>query len=168
MLSCCSLLTKKINKNRTGQAKRPSGYSLKSSLLGTQSKCFYAHLTNLWPFTKVIFMTKLFEKNCIPCKGGIPPFDISEIHKYLKKIDGWDVKKNKDNIHFLEKNFKFKNFSESQKFVNEAGDIAEAQGHHPDVIFGWGYAKIKIFTHKIKGLVESDFILAAKIDKIKI
>ena len=112
-------------------------------------------------------MTELAEKNCIPCRGGILPFDISEIHKYLKKIDGWDVKKNKDNIHFLEKNFKFKNFSESQKFVNEAGNIAEAQGHHPDVIFGWGYAKIKIFTHKIKGLVESDFILAAKIDKIK-
>ena len=63
---------------------------------------------------------------------------------------------------------KFKNFSESQKFVNRVGDIAEDQGHHPDIIFGWGYAKIQIFTHKIKGLVESDFILAAKVDKIQI
>ena len=111
-------------------------------------------------------MTDLYQKKCIPCREGMPPFDISEIHKYLKKVDGWDVKKNKDEIYFLEKNFKFKNFSESQKFVNNLGNIAEAEGHHPDIIFGWGYATIQIFTHKIKGLVESDFILAAKINKI--
>ena len=66
----------------------------------------------------IIVMTDLHQKNCIPCRGEIPPFDISEIHKYLKKIDGWDVKKNKDEIYYLEKNFNFKNFSESQKFVN--------------------------------------------------
>ena len=111
-------------------------------------------------------MSNLHEKNCIPCRGGISPFDISEIHKYLKKVDGWDVKKKENEIYFLEKNFTFKNFSESQKFVNQVGDIAELQGHHPDIVFGWGYAKIQIFTHKIKGLVESDFILAAKINKI--
>ena len=113
-------------------------------------------------------MIDLDEKDCIPCRGGILPFGISEIHKFLKRVDGWDVKKNKDETYFLEKNFKFKNFTESQKFINEVGNIAETQQHHPDVIFGWGYAKIQIFTHKIKGLVESDFILAAKIDKIKI
>ena len=113
-------------------------------------------------------MSDLHQKDCIPCRGGMPSFDITEIHKYLKKIDGWDVKKNNDNNYFLEKNFKFKNFLESQKFVNETGNIAEAQSHHPDIFFGWGYAKIQIFTHKIKGLVESDFILAAKIDKIQI
>ncbi len=111
-------------------------------------------------------MTDLYKKSCIPCQGGVIPFDISEIHKYLKKINGWYVKKNKDEVYFLEKSFKFKNFSESQKFVYNLGNIAEAEEHHPDVMFGWGYAKIKIFTHKIKGLVESDFILAAKIDKI--
>jgi len=112
-------------------------------------------------------MTELYEKNCIPCRGGVSPFKINEIHKYLKKIDGWDVKKDKSDIYFLEKNFKFQNFYESQKFINEVGNISETEGHHPDIIFGWGYAKIQIFTHKIKGLVESDFILAAKIDKIK-
>ena len=112
-------------------------------------------------------MTDLHQKSCVPCKGGISPFDISEIHKYLKKINGWNVKKNDNAYFFLEKNFKFKNFSESQKFINEVGNISESEGHHPDIIFGWGYSKIKIFTHKIKGLVESDFILAAKIDKIK-
>ena len=114
----------------------------------------------------VNMISDLYQKKCIPCRGGVPPFDISEIHKYLKKVDGWNVKKNKDEIYFLEKNFKFKNFSESQKFINKVGDIAETEQHHPDITFGWGYAKIQIFTHKIKGLVESDFILAAKIDKI--
>tara|TARA_Y100000817_G_C16392972_1_gene339858 strand:- start:55 stop:390 length:336 start_codon:yes stop_codon:yes gene_type:complete len=111
-------------------------------------------------------MSSLDQKNCIPCKGGVLPFDISEIHKYLKQVDGWNVKKNKDEYYFLEKDFKFENFLESQKFVNSVGNLAEEQGHHPDIIFGWGYAKVQIFTHKIKGLVESDFILAAKIDKI--
>tara|TARA_Y100000590_G_scaffold4227_1_gene5585 strand:- start:4031 stop:4372 length:342 start_codon:yes stop_codon:yes gene_type:complete len=113
-------------------------------------------------------MTDLFKKNCIPCRGDVPPFDISEIHKYLKKVNGWNVKENKDKFFFLEKDFKFKNFLESQKFVKHVGDIAEKEGHHPDIIFGWGYATIKIFTHKIKGLVESDFILASKVDQIKL
>ena len=111
-------------------------------------------------------MSDLHEKNCIPCRSGVLPFDISEIHKYLKKVDGWDVKKDDAEAYFLEKNFQFENFINSQKFVNEVGNLAENQGHHPDITFGWGYAKVKIFTHKIKGLVESDFILAAKIDKI--
>ena len=111
-------------------------------------------------------MEDIHKKSCVPCKGGVLPFDISEIHKYLKKVDGWEVRKNKDEYFFLEKEYKFKNFIESQKFINEAGNIAEKEGHHPDITFGWGYAKIKIFTHAIKGLHESDFILAAKIDKI--
>jgi len=113
-------------------------------------------------------MTDLHNKNCIPCKGGIPSFGLSEIHKYVKKVDGWDVKEKEIKTYFLEKNFTFKNFLESQKFIIQVGNIAEAEGHHPDIMFGWGYAKIQIFTHKIKGLVESDFILAAKIDKITI
>ena len=115
---------------------------------------------------ELLNMSDLANKKCIPCEGGIPPFDVSEIHKYLKKVDGWDVKKNKDESFFIEKEFKFKNFSESQVFVNNVGEIAEREGHHPDISFGWGYAKVKIFTHSIKGLAESDFVLAAKIDKI--
>ena len=111
-------------------------------------------------------MNDLHEKNCVPCKGGIPAFNILEIHKYLKKIDGWNVKKNNEQSYFLEKYFKFSNFLESQKFVHAVGNISELEGHHPDISFGWGYATIQIFTHKIKGLVESDFILAAKINKI--
>ena len=108
----------------------------------------------------------LSKKKCVPCEGNIPPFDFSEIHKYLKKVDGWEVKQNEKENYFLIKDFKFNNFIESQKFVNSVGNIAETESHHPDIIFGWGYAKIKIFTHAINGLAESDFILASKIDKI--
>ena len=111
-------------------------------------------------------MDDLLKKKCVPCEGGVVPFDTSEIHKYQKKIDGWDVIKDKKDIFFLEKNFKFKNFKESQKFVNNVGEISEKEGHHPEIIFGWGYAKINITTHAIEGLSENDFILAAKIDKI--
>ena len=111
-------------------------------------------------------MSELSEKKCVACDGSIPAFNVDEIHKYLKKVDGWGVKKNNDKNYYLEKDFKFSNFLESQRFINKVGDIAEREGHHPDIVFGWGYAKIKIFTHAIKGLAESDFILAAKIDKI--
>ena len=111
-------------------------------------------------------MTDLADKKCIPCEGGIPGFNISEIHKYLKMVDGWEVKADESKIYFLIKEFKFKNFLESQKFVNEVGRVSEEEGHHPDIIFGWGYAKINITTHAIEGLSENDFILAAKIDKI--
>ena len=111
---------------------------------------------------------QLYKKKCIPCEGNIPAFDIKEIHKYLKKVNGWDVKENQDKSYFLKKNYKFKNFIESQNFVNEVGKIAETESHHPDIHFGWGYARIIIFTHSIKGLAESDFILASKIDQIKI
>jgi len=111
-------------------------------------------------------MTDLSKKKCVPCEGGIPPFDTSQIHEYIKKVDGWDVEKDDTKSFYLIKEFKFKDFLESQKFVKKVGEIAETEGHHPDISFGWGYAKIKIFTHAIKGLAESDFILAAKIDKI--
>ena len=113
-------------------------------------------------------MTDLFDKKCVPCEGGVTPFDISEIHKYQKKIDDWDVVKNENDIYYLEKKFTFKNFLESQNFVNEVGRISEEEGHHPEIIFGWGYAKINITTHAIEGLSENDFILAAKIDQINV
>ena len=111
-------------------------------------------------------MSNLKDKKCVPCEGGVIPFDISEIHKYQKKVDGWDIIKDERQIFFLSKKFKFENFIKSQNFVNEVGKVSEQEGHHPDISFGWGYCRIKIFTHAIKGLAESDFILAAKIDKI--
>ena len=111
-------------------------------------------------------MNDLYKKKCADCDGSIPAFDLNEIHKYLKKIDGWDVKKDEQENYYLIKEFKFKNFIESQKFVNKVSEISETEGHHPDISFGWGYCQIKVFTHAIKGLAESDFILASKIDRI--
>ena len=106
-------------------------------------------------------MSDLANKKCIPCEGNIPPFNFEEIHNYLKQVDGWEVVEDKiDGFHLI------KNFKDSQDFVNKVSEIAEKENHHPDIFFGWGYCKVKIFTHAIKGLAESDFILAAKIDKI--
>ena len=113
-------------------------------------------------------MSDLFDKKCKPCEGGVLPFDITEIHKYQKKVDGWDILKDEKKIFFLEKKFNFKNFLDSQNFINKVGTISENEGHHPDILFGWGYAKINITTHAIEGLSENDFILAAKIDKINV
>ena len=111
-------------------------------------------------------MSDLLNKKCVPCEGGILPFDISEIHKYQKKVDGWNIKENEKKKYFLEKDFKFKNFINSQNFTIKVGEISEQENHHPDISFGWGYAKILITTHAIKGLSENDFVLAAKIDQI--
>ena len=111
-------------------------------------------------------MSDLLKKKCAPCEGGTLPFDISEIHKYQKKVDGWNILKDEKKIFFLNKKFKFKDFIISQKFINRVGEISESEGHHPDILFGWGYAEIKITTHAIEGLSENDFILAAKIDQL--
>jgi len=106
---------------------------------------------------------KMFQEALALHQSG--QLDLAET-KYKKKIDGWEVKLNEKKIYFLEKKFKFKNFLNSQKFINEVSKISENEGHHPDILFGWGYAKIKITTHAIEGLSENDFILAAKIDQI--
>ena len=111
-------------------------------------------------------MEQFNKKKIIECDSSTLPFETSEIHRYLKKVDGWSLKSNDKKIYFLEKKYFFKDFIKSQKFVNQIGIIAELVSHHPDINFGWGYAKIKIFTHAIKGLSEGDFILAAKIDQL--
>ena len=111
-------------------------------------------------------MSELLKKKCVPCEGGVTAFDLSEIHKYQKKVDGWDITKDEKKIFFLTKKFNFKNFLDSQNFINKVGEISENEGHHPDILFGWGYAEIKITTHAIEGLSENDFILAAKIDQL--
>ena len=111
-------------------------------------------------------MNDILKKKCVPCEGGVLPFDISEIHKYQKKVDGWDIIKNEKKIFYLYKKYQFKDFLESQIFINKVGEISENEGHHPDISFGWGYAEIKITTHAIEGLSENDFILAAKIDQL--
>ena len=111
-------------------------------------------------------MSNLKDKKCAPCEGGVIPFDISEIHKYQKKVDGWDISKDIKEKFFLNKKFNFENFSESQEFVNKVGIISEEEGHHPYIHINFKTVKVKITTHAIEGLSENDFILAAKIDQL--
>ena len=107
-------------------------------------------------------MNDLASRDCVPCRGGVPPLQETESQNLLKELDGWEVIK----AHHLRKIFEFKDFREALQFVNRVGELAEEQGHHPDISFGWGRAEITIWTHKIDGLSESDFILAAKIDAL--
>ena len=107
-------------------------------------------------------MTELAERQCVPCRGGVPPLAGEEVRKLVEQLDGWQV----INGHHLQKTYGFKNFREALDFVNRIGELSEEQGHHPDICFGWGKAEITIWTHKIDGLTESDFVLAAKIDQL--
>ncbi|HZI85458.1 MAG TPA: 4a-hydroxytetrahydrobiopterin dehydratase [Pyrinomonadaceae bacterium] len=107
-------------------------------------------------------MNELANRECVPCRGGVPPLKNDEIKKFLSQISGWEAVKD----HHLRKSYKFNGFAEAQAFVDRVGNLSEQQGHHPDICFGWGYAEITIWTHKIDGLTESDFVLAAKIDKL--
>lgn len=107
-------------------------------------------------------MSDLASRECVPCRGGVPPLNGNEIGVLLKELTGWEVVKE----HHLLKSYTFKDFSEALLFVNRVGQLAEEQGHHPDICFGWGHCEVTIWTHKIDGLTESDFILAAKIDAL--
>ena len=107
-------------------------------------------------------MNGLAARECVPCRGGVAPLKGQEIARLLSELEGWEVV----NEHHLRKEFNFPNFREAQGFVDRIGNLAEEQGHHPDICFGWGRAEITIWTHKIDGLTESDFILAAKIDRL--
>lgn len=107
-------------------------------------------------------MSELSSKQCVPCRGGVPPLTAAEIEPLLAQLNGWEVVLQ----HHLKKNYSFSNFAEALAFVNRVGEVAEEQGHHPDICFGWGKVEVTIWTHKIDGLTESDFILAAKIDQL--
>lgn len=106
-------------------------------------------------------MECLSSKSCVPCHGGVPRLEGEEIEALLGQLSGWRVM----DEHHLHKAYKFTNFADALAFVNRVGEIAEREGHHPDISFGWGYARFEIYTHAIGGLSESDFILAAKIDE---
>ena len=107
-------------------------------------------------------MNELASRDCVPCRGGVPPLKGEELSKLQSEVDGWEVV----GEHHLRKEFKFPDFKETLGFVDRVGALAEAQWHHPDICFGWGKAEVTIWTHKIDGLTESDFILAAKIDRL--
>jgi 4a-hydroxytetrahydrobiopterin dehydratase len=106
-------------------------------------------------------MAGLADRQCVPCKGGVPPLTGEEIAPLLAQLDGWNVVEN----HHLEKRYKLKNFAQALGLVNRIGSIAEEQNHHPDIFLAWGRVDVKIWTHKINGLTESDFVFAAKCDR---
>lgn len=106
---------------------------------------------------------KLKDKECVPCKVGAPTLERDETEEFLKDVnDEWKVTDNT----FIERTFKFKNFKNALEFTNRVGEVAEAEGHHPDIFLTWGKVKTKLMTHKIDGLHENDFIMASKIDNI--
>jgi 4a-hydroxytetrahydrobiopterin dehydratase len=107
-------------------------------------------------------MTDLANKTCVPCKGDTPPLQSDDIESLRRQIPEWEIVED----HHLKRTFRFKNFKEALRFVNEVGGIAEEQGHHPDIGFGWGFAEVTVWTHKINGLTESDFVFAAKVERI--
>jgi 4a-hydroxytetrahydrobiopterin dehydratase len=107
-------------------------------------------------------MEPLSEKTCTPCRGGVPPLKREEAQRLHVQAPDWQLV---DDAHRIERRFSFRNFREALSFVQKVGEIAESEGHHPDVQFGWGYVTISLQTKKINGLHENDFIMATKIDR---
>jgi 4a-hydroxytetrahydrobiopterin dehydratase len=107
-------------------------------------------------------MSELAEKNCVPCRGDIPALKGADLHNLSHQLPNWEVV----NEHHIHRVFKFPDFVKALAFVNRVGAIAEQQGHHPDILLTWGKAEVTLWTHAVNGLTESDFVLAAKIDRI--
>ena len=107
--------------------------------------------------------TDLAQKTCTPCRGGVPPLTRAEAEDFHGQAPAWQLV---DDAHRIERTFRFHNFREALAFVAQVGELAEAEAHHPDITFGWGFATVSLRTKKIKGLHENDFIMAAKIDRV--
>ncbi len=105
---------------------------------------------------------ELIEKKCVPCEGGTPPLTMEQVQGYLKKLDGWLLKDNR-----IKKEYRFKTYMDGLNFVYAVGQLAEDEGHHPDIFIGYKKVRITLTTYSIGGLSENDFIMAAKIDEIK-
>jgi len=105
--------------------------------------------------------TSLASRSCTPCKAGTPALGHAEIARLLAQLDGWSAVDD----HHLAKTYRFADFVGALAFVNRIGEVAEREGHHPDILLAWGKVAVEIFTHSIDGLSESDFILAAKLDE---
>jgi 4a-hydroxytetrahydrobiopterin dehydratase len=107
-------------------------------------------------------MSKLAEQHCVPCRGGVPPLKGAELVRYAEQLPDWKIVEE----HHVAKSFLFADFKTALDFVNRVGAVAEQEGHHPDLCLGWGKVDVQIYTHKIRGLTESDFVMAAKIDQV--
>jgi len=110
-----------------------------------------------------VMTSELLAKTCTPCRGGVPPLTRDEAEAYRAATPLWTLL---DGATRIERTLRFKDFREAFTFVARAAELAEAEGHHPDITFGWGYVTVSLYTHKIKGLHENDFILAAKYDRL--
>jgi len=108
-------------------------------------------------------MPDLSNRHCVPCRGGVPPLSGSDVRELTEGLKEWEVV----NEHHLRKTYQFEDFRSARLFVQNVSEVAEEEGHHPRICFTWGSAEITIWTHKVDGLTESDFILAAKIDALK-
>jgi 4a-hydroxytetrahydrobiopterin dehydratase len=115
------------------------------------------------PLTEDGMTGNLAEKTCTPCRGGIPPLTRQEAEALLDQAPEWSLL---EDAHRIEKTFRLTNFREALAFVQQVGELAETEGHHPDISFGWGYVTVSLRTKKIKGLHENDFIMASKIDRL--
>ncbi len=104
----------------------------------------------------------LAEKKCEPCHGGVPPVSNEDRKRLLAELDGWEIVKD----HVLSRTFTFKNFVDALAWVNKVGELAESEGHHPDIFLAWGKVRVELWTHAIQNLSEADFIMAAKVDRI--
>lgn len=107
--------------------------------------------------------TELTAKKCTPCQGGIPPMTREAAETYLDRVPGWELQ---DNATKLKRTFQYKNFMDALDFTRQVGELCEAEGHHPDLALGWGYCRVVFQTHKINGLHENDFIMAAKVNEL--
>ena len=107
-------------------------------------------------------MSELSTRTCVPCRGGVPPLKGKELAEIHKQLPDWQVV----NEHHLTRQYTFPDFKQALDFVNRVGAVAEEQGHHPDVLLRWGKVEVTLWTHKIDGLTESDFIMAAKIEQL--
>ncbi len=109
-------------------------------------------------------MTDLASRDCVPCRGGVPPLAGEELARLHRELgEAWTVVDG----HHLEREFSFPDFAEALAFTNRVGAMAEEQGHHPDLLLAWGRVRVTIWTHAIDGLTESDFVLAARTDALR-
>jgi 4a-hydroxytetrahydrobiopterin dehydratase len=123
----------------------------------------HLYLDLSYPIEEIAMPLALAEKSCTPCRGGMPPLTQEEAANYRGQAPDWELL---DGAKRIERTYRFKNFREAFAFVERAAALAEAEGHHPEIKFGWGYATVSLHTKKIKGLHENDFIIATKLDRI--
>jgi 4a-hydroxytetrahydrobiopterin dehydratase len=107
-------------------------------------------------------MSELASKTCVPCRGEVPALKGADLHAFTHQLPNWKV----IDEHHITRTFTFPDFRTALNFVNRVGELAEEQGHHPDILLAWGKAEVTLWTHKVNGLTESDFIMAAKIDQV--